>query len=196
MLYSFVNTQGMIIGQPREFEDLPPELPAQKGKWLLDQAPEYDNLLYTRTRVEPVPSDATAISYVLTPVSLAEAQTVARNVVNKNRWQAINEGFTYQGKLIDTYHDAPLNIIGAAVAAQIAVAQGLPFNVTWTCADNTTLELDAQGVLGMMLAFAQHVDTKHTEAREHKRAIDQAVEANFKVDQVVAAATTKPSRPR
>lgn len=188
MLYSLVNSQGMIIGHPTEF-DVPPELPAQKGRWLPDLAPDYNNLLYSRSRVEPVPADATAISYVLTPVSMAEAQGVARAIVNENRWKAINEGFIYQNKLIDTYHDASLNIIGAALAAQIAIAQGIPFNVTWTCADNTTLELDAQGVLGMMLAFARHVDDKHAAARARKNAIALANESNADVDHVVAIAS-------
>lgn len=188
MLYSLVTSQGMIVGQPTNF-DVPPDLPAQKGRWLPDLAPDYNPTLYTRTRVEPVAADATAISYLLTPVTIKEAQLVARTIVNENRWKAINEGFVYQDKLIDTYHDASLNIIGAAVAAQIAIAQGVPFNITWTCADNTTLELDAHGVLGMMLAFAQHVDAKHAAARARKNAIALANEANSDVDQVVAIAS-------
>jgi hypothetical protein len=63
---------------------------------------------------------------------------------------------------------------GAVAAAQIALANETPFAVDWTLADDSTVELDAAGVIAAGLAIAGHVGTIHQRARVLKARIDAA----------------------
>uniref|UniRef100_UPI000A946295 DUF4376 domain-containing protein n=1 Tax=Gulbenkiania mobilis TaxID=397457 RepID=UPI000A946295 len=51
-----------------------------------------------------------------------------------------------------------------------------PFSLEWTCADNSTLTLDAAGVIGMPVALAQHAAALHAHARTLKAAAEAAVD--------------------
>lgn len=187
MLHSFVNYQGFVVGFPVDL-DTPPVLSPLKGRWLPDVVPAHDSQLYVVHRVEPVPEDATAIEYTVDPISIEAVKVLAREKVNVQRMQEVGAGFVYNGKLMDSDHTSALNIIGASVAAQIAVARGLSFNITWTCADNSTMNLDAEGIMGMMLEFAKYVDAQYVEARARKAAIDGANE-NLDPPDVMALAS-------
>lgn len=183
MLYSFVDSQGNIVGQPKEF-DTPPVLSAAKGRWLPDVVPPYNRSFYAVERIQPVATTATAIEYKLIPVPLDTARTVGCDIVNQKRTQTVVAGFTFNGKVIDSDHASAVNIIGAAVAAQIAHSQGLPFSITWTCADNTYITLDAMQMMQMMVDFAQYVSAQYDTARQRKDAINSA--SITTVDDIIA----------
>ncbi|WP_152966587.1 DUF4376 domain-containing protein, partial [Gulbenkiania mobilis] len=84
-----------------------------------------------------------------------EAQLVATRrtellaAINAERDRREEAGFSYRGKLLDSTSRSVQRITAAALAAQAAVATGTPFSLEWTCADNSTLTLDAAGVIGM-----------------------------------------------
>lgn len=108
------------------------------------------------------------------PIPLNAVKAAKRAEITAARNDAITGGFTYMAKPIDSDRDSVMAITGAAVAALAAKAAGLPYSVTWTCADDTTITLDADGVLGMSVTLAQFADAQHTKGRPLKNAINAA----------------------
>lgn len=107
--------------------------------------------------------------------SLEQVRAEKRAEIIAARNAVITGGFSYLGKRIDSDRDSVMSITGAGVAALAAKASGLPYSVTWTCADDSTIILDADGVLGMVIALAMFADTEHTKARPLKEAVKNAV---------------------
>lgn len=113
----------------------------------------------------------------IAPKPLDEVKAAKRAEIVKTRNATITGGFVYMGKPIDSDRDSVMAITGAAVAALASKSAGLPYSVTWTCADDTTITLDADGVLGMSVTLAQFADAQHTKGRPLKDAISAAVTA-------------------
>lgn len=103
--------------------------------------------------------------------TLADIKATKRAEITAARNKAITSGFEYMGKSIDSDRDSVMAITGAAVAALAASAAGLPYSVTWTCADDSTITLDANGVLGLAVGLAIYADAQHTKGRPLKDAI-------------------------
>lgn len=74
-------------------------------------------------------------------------------------------GFSYLGKVIDSDSRSVQRIALAVQSAQAAIAGGVAFAISWTCADDSVLELDAQQMLGMTVALADHANALHVVAR-------------------------------
>lgn len=189
MKYTFVKSDGSL-GHTVDFEQDPPVLPPAKGRWVKDIPPSYDATLYTLERVEPVSPTATHISYTLTPVPMEIAKKIARDKVNHTRHQAIRAGFEFMGKTIDSDDISIQNIICAAAAAQIAKGKNVPYDVTWTCADNTPLYLDAAGISDMMLTLSQHINECHTQSQKTKQDVEKASTETTDVSVVVETANS------
>lgn len=100
-----------------------------------------------------------------------KAADKARAEIVTKRNAAITGGFTYLGKQIDSDRDSVMAITAAAIAAMAAKSLGLPFNDVWTCADDSTLQVDADQMIGMLIALARHGSTQHAKARPLKDAI-------------------------
>jgi len=66
------------------------------------------------------------------------------------------------------------NIAGAALAAVIAKSAAAPFQITWTFADNSTADLDADEMIGLGVTVMAHVDACYAAARTLRSAIDAA----------------------
>lgn len=84
--------------------------------------------------------------------------------------------FPYRGRAIDCDPRAVQRITTAAMAAQAALATGQAFSLDWTCADNSVLQLDAAGVIGMPLALAAFADELHQHARMLKELVMTAAD--------------------
>lgn len=83
-------------------------------------------------------------------------------------------GFPYLGKTIDSDSRSVQRINTAVQAAQAASAANQPFTLFWTAQDNTTLWLDAAGIIGMPVALAMYANTLHETARTLRSQIDAA----------------------
>lgn len=83
-------------------------------------------------------------------------------------------GFPYLGKTIDSDPRSVQRINTAVQAAQAAAAANQPFTLFWTCQDNTTLELDATGMMEMPVALAVYANSLHETARTLRAQIDAA----------------------
>ena len=83
-------------------------------------------------------------------------------------------GFAYLGRWIDSDARSVQRIAGAVQAAQKAVKLGQPFAIEWTCADNSVLQLDADGMTAMPAALAMHANALHEQARALRAVIGDA----------------------
>jgi hypothetical protein len=82
-------------------------------------------------------------------------------------------GFMFQGKLIQSDQPSFYRIIGAALAALIAISLNQPFTtIPWKTADNSTIDLDAMGVLGLLSALMTHGSKIHIYTQQLKARID------------------------
>lgn len=88
----------------------------------------------------------------------------------------IDGGATFAGKVAQTDLLSRTNIAGAALAAVIAKSAAAPFEVTWTFADNSTADLDADEMISLGITAMGHVDACYARARVLRSAIDAAAD--------------------
>jgi len=106
---------------------------------------------------------------------LAEAKEAKRQEINSIRDQKETEGFMFNKTRFDSDTRSADRIAVASQAATSAIlANDTTFQVTWTAADNSEHVLDAQGVLNMNAALAQHGLVLHETAKQYKRQIEAA----------------------
>lgn len=107
-------------------------------------------------------------------VDLAAEKAAKLSAINAERDRREELGFPCRGKWLDSTPRSVQRITAAALAAQAVLATGQPYSVDWTCADNSTLILDAAGVIGIPVALAQHAAALHDHARSLKAAVEAA----------------------
>lgn len=106
--------------------------------------------------------------------SLEELKTEKRAGINQARDEAEQGGFEYMGKIFDSDQVSCQRMSMAAQAmSMVAMSEETP-TITWTCQDNTTIELNAQQLLGLVVALAEWSNSCHKKATELKSRIDLA----------------------
>lgn len=65
----------------------------------------------------------------------------------------------------DSDTESRARIVGATMAAKIARDAGQGYAIRWTLADNTSVELDADGVIAAGFALLAHIDGIHQRSR-------------------------------
>lgn len=118
------------------------------------------------------------------PRTLAEVRAKRWAQMKRHRDLLEASGFPYLGKRLDSDARSVQRINTAVQAAQAALAANQPFPIVWTCADNSLLELDAAGVVGMPVALAIYADQLHQTCK----ALRAQLEAATTVSQVEAIA--------
>lgn len=91
----------------------------------------------------------------------------------KQKWEAIKlqrnklefGGFMYLGKKFDSDQISQVRIIAAVMLAQ---------PITWTLADDSSIELDGEQLTGLGASLANHVKNSHTRGRLARQLIEQA----------------------
>lgn len=96
------------------------------------------------------------------------------DAVKLQRDAHIDGGASTPYGIADSNELARSNVSGAALAALIAKNANAPFAITWTMADNSTVALDADGMIAMGVAVMAHVDACHAHARLLRGAIETA----------------------
>lgn len=112
------------------------------------------------------------------PRTLDDLRATQWSQIKQDRDAAEAAGFWYMGRLIDSDARSVQRITGAVQAAQKALETGEPFTISWTCADNSLLELDAEQMTGMPAALALYVNGLHEKARGLRAAIASAANAS------------------
>lgn len=97
-----------------------------------------------------------------------------REEINTARDNAEQGGFEYLGKVFDSDPVSCQRIALASQTAMMCKTARQEFNVVWTCQDNTTIELDADAMIGVSVALTQWSNTCHTKASELKEQLAQA----------------------
>lgn len=114
----------------------------------------------------------------LIPTPIEEAKQKAKKAINSQRDAAELSGFSYLGKQFDSDPRSIMRLYGAALAAQAALLSNavLPKDkfVTWTCADNTTVDITYEEAIAIPLAMAQVSNMLHIKARTLKDQINSA----------------------
>ncbi len=105
---------------------------------------------------------------------LEDLREAKRQEINTARDNAEQGGFEYLGKVFDSDSVSCQRIALASQTAMMCKTAGQEFYVVWTCQDNTTIELDADAMIGVSVALTQWSNTCHMKASELKEQLAQA----------------------
>lgn len=103
--------------------------------------------------------------------SLDDLKQAKRTEINKARDAAEQGGFEYLDKIFDSDQVSCQRISMAAQAMALAPEGS---TITWTCQDNTTIDLNAEQLVGMVAALAQWSNECHVKATTLKEQIELA----------------------
>ncbi len=104
---------------------------------------------------------------------LEDLKEAKRQEINIARDNAEQGGFEYLGKMFDSDPVSCQRIALASQTAMMCKTAGQEFNVVWTCQDNTTIELDADAMIGVSVALTQWSNACHTKASGLKNQLEQ-----------------------
>lgn len=102
---------------------------------------------------------------------LEELKLIKREEINQARDAAEQGGFEYLGKTFDSDQISAQRISMAAQAMALADDTA---KITWTCQDNTTIDLNKTQLVGMVAALAEWSNTCHQKATALKAKIEAA----------------------
>lgn len=129
--------------------------------------------------IPPQPSpyhtwDSQSQMWIVTDQGLTTAKADACQTISLARNLAERSGFTAYDKVFDSDDKSVQRITIAAQAAGFAKAAGQVFNIEWTLADNSTMMLDADQMIGLPLLMAEYANQLHVKARGLKDQINAA----------------------
>ena len=142
------------------------------------------------TNLSPVPTvgmlyDGSGFStYVEPELPLEETKANKISEMKAKRDTLEMSGFTYLDKTFDSNAIAVQRLSVACLTAVSAVLVGQSFSVEWTCADNSTILLTAQQLLGLPPAMAQYSNSLHERYRVLKEQINLCT-TNAEVEAIV-----------
>ena len=110
--------------------------------------------------------------------TLDEAKDHAWERIKRDRFKAEAAGFLHNGILFDSDPVSITRISGAVQLALLAQMAGQSFAITWTVADNSTIELDAAGMIAVGGALGRHVNAGQERGRILREQIAQAASAD------------------
>lgn len=103
--------------------------------------------------------------------TLNELKEAKRAEINQARDEAEQGGFEYMGKVFDS---DPISCQRISMAAQAMAFADDIAKITWTCQDNTTIDLNKTQIVGVVVALAEWSNTCHQKATALKAQIDAA----------------------
>lgn len=103
--------------------------------------------------------------------TLNELKEAKRAEINQARDKAEQGGFEYMGKVFDS---DPISCQRISMAAQAIALAPEGATITWTCQDNTTIDLAAEDLARLVVAFANWSNTCHQKAATIKAQIEAA----------------------
>ena len=105
--------------------------------------------------------------------SLTELKDAKREEINDARDATEQGGFPYKGKIFDSDPISCIRISSAAQAMQMAVMAEDVSTITWTCQDNSTIDLTAADLMGLIDALAEWSNTCHQKATQIKTLLEE-----------------------
>lgn len=108
---------------------------------------------------------------------LGEAKTLKKVEINAARDNAEQGGFSYLDRVFDSdpISCQRISCAAQALSAAAAVAKNPEsLSITWTCQDNSTIELSAPELVGLVVALANWSNTCHERATALKGMVEAA----------------------
>jgi hypothetical protein len=116
------------------------------------------------------------------PRNLDAARADVLAAINAARDRKEAEGFGFLGKWLQSDERSAARIANAALTASTSLATGQSFSVSWAAGDNTTIMLDAAGMLAMQAALTQRAASLHY----YSRGLKDQVQAAATIDELTA----------
>lgn len=110
----------------------------------------------------------------LRPVLLEEQRERLWSRVKLLRARAEGAGCATPAGIVQTDAASMSRIAAAALDASIAQAAGQLYSVSWTMADNTSVALDAAGMIAIGAAVSQHMTDCHVRSQTLRSQIEAA----------------------
>ena len=104
--------------------------------------------------------------------TLDELKILKRAEINQARNSAEQGGFEYMGKIFDSDPISCQRISCAAQAMSMTPMSEETPTITWTCQDNTTIDLNPQELMGLVVALAEWSNACHQKATTLKEKIE------------------------
>lgn len=114
---------------------------------------------------------------IIPEIPLDQLNIAKRCEINAARDNEELRPFEYLGKMFDADEKAVRRLGLSIQAAQTALLAGQTFTITWTCADNSTIDLDQTQMLGVLEAMMRRGVELHEKARALKAQVDAATTA-------------------
>ena len=102
---------------------------------------------------------------------LADLKLAKREEINRARDAAEQGGFSYLGNVFDSDTVSCLRISCAAQSMELAPSSS---TITWTCQDNSTIDLTPTDLKGLVATLAMHSNACHEKATALKEKIEAA----------------------
>ena len=126
-----------------------------------------------RRRAKPRPDE----TWDWTTMQWSDSRSPA--AVREDRWREVKllrtqhefSTFVWDGSTFDADAKSQQRIQAAVMAAMAAKAEGKPFSITWTLADNSVRTLGADDMIALGRAMSEHVARCHEAGRALRAAI-------------------------
>ena len=103
--------------------------------------------------------------------TLEELKLAKRAEINQARDATEQGGFEYMGKVFDSDEISCIRMTCAAQAMQLATMSEETPTITWTCQDNSTIDLTPAELLGLVATLAEWSNQCHEKATKLKAEI-------------------------
>lgn len=133
-----------------------------------------NNIFMKFSRIEETNDEYKLVdgSYITVAKAFEKAKQKKQAEINQARDAAEQGGFKYLGRTFDSDPISCIRIQGAAMSMQaVTMSENVP-TITWTCKDNTTIDLTAQELMKLSVSLAQWSNTCHQKATELKKQIE------------------------
>lgn len=116
--------------------------------------------------------------------TLEDLKRQKHDEINDMRDKTEQGGFEYLDKVFDSDPISCQRMSCAAQAMQAAaMVEDVPV-ITWTCKDNTTIDLNAQQLMGLVVALAEWSNSCHVKATTLKQQVENA-QSKEELDKIV-----------
>ena len=105
-------------------------------------------------------------------LSLGKAKLARKAQATSHRDQVLNGGCPFAGKIIESDDNSRLLVAGSVSMAQLSKLAGQPFAIRWRTKDNSYLDLDADGMIGLGVSLGRFVGACYQASFAVKDAID------------------------
>lgn len=181
MKYTLAKPDG-TLGDTRNFDEAPPSLAPNKGKWLPDNPPTFNLATHVRNLAAVQSVNAAEIAYTVVPRDLSEIKIAKLQQIEVDRDDACLQDVTALGHQWQCDKRSQELLNGAVTLA----AAGGPLPTTWRTSDNINIAIDN---IGMLLAIAGAMAVQTQTAYQVSWTLKAAVEAastSEEVDAVMA----------